>query len=50
MEKRIIRLTLEKKWFDLIVTGKKIREYREINDYWIQRFVGKEYDETIYAC
>ena len=38
MEK-ILHLTLKKKWFDLIKSGKKTIEYREIKDYWKKRLV-----------
>ena len=37
MKERILNLTLKKKWFDLIASGKKKIEYREIKKYWIQR-------------
>lgn len=35
---RILYLTLKKKWFDLIASGIKKQEYREINKYWAARF------------
>ncbi len=38
MEK-ILHLTLKKKWFDLIKSGEKTTEYREIKDYWKKRLV-----------
>ena len=44
-EKRILHLTLLRKWFDLIASGKKTKEYREIKPYWNKRLVGKEFDE-----
>lgn len=31
-------LTLNKKWFDLISSGVKKEEYREIKSYWSRRF------------
>ena len=37
MKKRILHLTLKKKWFDLIAQGKKKEEYREYKPYWIKR-------------
>jgi len=48
--KRILHLTLKKKWFDLIASGEKKEEYRDIKDYWINRFFDKnesiiEFDE-----
>jgi len=39
MSKRILHLTLKKKWFDLIASGSKTTEYREIKDYWKKRLV-----------
>lgn len=33
----ILHLTLKKKWFDMIASGEKKEEYREIKPYWIQR-------------
>jgi len=44
-EKRILHLTLLRKWFDLIASGKKTKEYREIKPYWNKRLAGKEFDE-----
>lgn len=37
MEARTLHLTLKKKWFDLILSGKKKEEYREVKDYWVNR-------------
>ena len=34
MKKKILHLTIKKKWFDLIASGKKKTEYREIKEYW----------------
>lgn len=34
---KILELTLKKKWFDMIKSGEKLEEYREIKDYWINR-------------
>ena len=31
-------LPLKKKWFDMIKSGEKKEEYRDINRYWIGRF------------
>ena len=33
-----LHLTLKKKWFDLILSGQKTEEYREIKPYWNKRF------------
>ena len=39
---RILYLPLKKKWFDMIVSGIKKEEYREINEYWTKRLVETE--------
>ena len=31
---KYLQLTLKKKWFDLILSGEKKEEYREIKPYW----------------
>ena len=41
---RILHLTLKKKWFNMILLGKKWEEYREIKPYWDKRIKGKRYD------
>ena len=38
----VLYLPLKKKWFDMIVSGIKKEEYREINDYWTKRLVKTE--------
>ena len=35
----ILHLTLKREWFDLIASGKKKVEYREIKPYWETRFL-----------
>lgn len=35
---KTLHLTLKKKWFDMILSGEKKEEYRELKDYWINRF------------
>lgn len=37
--KRVLHLSLKKHWFELITSGEKLEEYREINDYWTKRLV-----------
>ncbi len=34
---KILHLTLKKKWFDMILSGEKKEEYREIKPYWEKR-------------
>lgn len=41
---KILKLTIKKKWFDLIKSGEKKIEYREYKQYWITRIVDKNYD------
>ena len=36
---KILDLSLTYKWYDMIVSGEKKEEYREIKDYWIKRFI-----------
>lgn len=36
---KILHLTLKKKWFDMILSGYKREEYREIKPYWIKRLL-----------
>lgn len=36
---RVLHLNLKKKWFDMILSGEKKEEYREIKPYWISRLM-----------
>jgi hypothetical protein len=36
---KILPMTLQKKWFDMVISGNKKEEYREIKDYWARRFL-----------
>ena len=40
-------LNVKKKWFDLIKSGKKTCEYREVKSYWTKRLSGKKYNNVI---
>lgn len=49
MAERVLHLTLMKKWFDQILDGSKVIEYREIKPYWTKRLFAlddtpREYD------
>lgn len=44
-KKRILHLTLHRKWFDKIASGEKTTEYREAKSYWLNRIAGREFDE-----
>lgn len=39
---RTLKLTLKKQWFDMILSGEKKEEYREVKPYWISRLVKYE--------
>ena len=43
---KILHLTLKKKWFNLIASGKKTVEYREFKPYWEKRLVAKRFTEV----
>lgn len=34
----MLTLSIKKKWFDMILSGEKKEEYREIKTYWTNRF------------
>jgi hypothetical protein len=38
---KVLHLTLKKKWFDMILSGEKKEEYREIKPYWESRLCEK---------
>jgi hypothetical protein len=40
---KILEMTLKKKWFDMISSGEKKEEYREVKPYWESRICGKEH-------
>jgi len=44
MNDKVLHLTLKKEWFDLILSGDKIIENREIKNHWTQRLEDKKYD------
>lgn len=46
---KILHLTLKKKWFDMIASGEKKEEYRDIKDYWKIRLIGKSYDAILFS-
>lgn len=43
---RVLHLTLKRRWFEMIASGVKREEYREIKPYWTRRLadLGTEYD------
>lgn len=40
---KILHLSLKKQWYDLINSGEKKEEYREMTPYWIKRITNIEY-------
>ena len=39
MEQKVLNLPLKKKWYDMIESGEKKEEYREIKPYWCNRLL-----------
>jgi len=37
--RRVLHLTLKRQWFDMIASGKKREEYREMKPYWHKRLM-----------
>lgn len=37
MKKKVLTITVSKQWFDMIASGEKNEEYREIKPYWVAR-------------
>lgn len=50
MKKRILHLTLKKKWFDMIASGEKKEEYRELKPYWFKRLIWEEGQKENYTA
>ena len=46
----MLTLPIKKKWFDMILSGEKKEEYREIKPYWTKRFgwTDEGEEKTIY--
>ena len=48
---RVLHLVLKSKWYDMIESGIKKEEYREIKPYWIKRLCDEFYtDERCNTC
>ena len=45
---QILHLTLKRHWFDEIVKGNKLVEFREKKPYWTKRLKNREYDEIYF--
>lgn len=46
---KILHLTLKKKWFDMILSGEKTDEYREIKPYWTKRLIPKKHTHICFT-
>lgn len=44
MEKKVLHLSVSKQWYDMIASGEKKEEYREIKVYWRKRLFDMVYD------
>ena len=40
-KKKVLKLVVSKQWLDMIVSGEKTEEYREIKPYWASRLVNQ---------
>lgn len=45
----VLRLTLKKRWFDMIASGDKREEYRTPGKWILSRLEGKEYDQVEFS-
>lgn len=45
---KTLKLTLKKQWFDMILSGEKTEEYRDVKDYWVNRLCVK-YPKNVIA-
>lgn len=43
-----LQMTLKKQWFDMILTGEKREEYREIKVYWRNRLFSQTCDSVYF--
>lgn len=43
----MLTLPIKKKWFDMILSGEKREEYREIKSYWTKRLLKTDIDFDI---
>lgn len=47
INRKTLHLTLKKNWFDMILSGEKKEEYREIKSYWMNRLMIFPYVEGV---
>ena len=43
-----LHLTIKKQWFDMILSGVKTEEYRDIKPYYNLRLIGREYESVVF--
>lgn len=46
---RILYLPLKKEWYEMIESGVKTEEYREIKPYWTKRLVGHNFTHVQFS-
>lgn len=44
MKNKVLYLPLKKEWFEMIKSGEKNEEYREVKEYWKKRLSKHEYE------
>lgn len=44
MYEKVLKLPVNKFWYNLIISGKLTFDYREITPYWTNRLENKDYD------
>lgn len=47
---QIIHFHLKYRYYDMIISGEKNEEYREINDYYRKRFDKLNFQKKMFAC
>lgn len=46
---KILYLSLKAQWYEMIESGEKKEEYREIKEYWLKRLSDKHYDAVQFS-
>jgi hypothetical protein len=46
---KTLDLVLKKKWYDMIESGEKTEEYREIKPYWVKRLTSLRYGRLLFS-
>lgn len=49
MEEKILDLPLKAEWYNMIESGEKKEEYREVKKYWIRRLTELKTDELLFS-